>query len=141
MPSSKVSFELIARRFVDAFNQRDADGLIALSDPAIEFHPTMLVGKRQRYDGYDGLRRWVEELKTSGLKHQVRAREVRRREDGFLLLSEVLLGGKLITPSAMVARLSDQHAIIEAHAFLTDAELLAHIGVMPDESSGTASFS
>jgi len=138
MASSQVSFELIARRFVDAFNQRDADGLIALSDPAIEFHPTTLVGKRQRYDGHEGLRRWVAELNASGLGHQVRVREVRPREDGFVLLSEVLLDGKLVTPSAMVARLSAEHAIAEAHAFLTDAELLAHVGVMPNDSSSNA---
>jgi hypothetical protein len=134
MPSSDISFELIARRFIDAFNQRDADGLVALSDPEIEFHPTSLVGKRQRYDGHDGLRRWVAELEASSLRHQVRACEVRQHEDGFILLSEVLLEGKLITPSAMVARLNEEHAIVEARAFLTDAELLARIGVMPDES-------
>jgi hypothetical protein len=138
MPGADVSFDLIARRFVDAFNRRDADGLVALSDPVIEFHPTSLVGRRQRYDGHDGLRRWVAELEASSLGHQVRVREVRPREDGFVLLSEVLLDGKLVTPSAMVARLSDRHAIVEARAFLTDAELLAHIGVMPDESSDIA---
>lgn len=138
MASAEVSFELIARRFVDAFNQRDADGLVALSDPAIEFHPTSLVGKRQRYDGHEGLRRWVAELEASRLKHKVRVREVRPREDGFVLLSEVLLDGKLITPSAMVARLSDQHVIVEARAFLTDAELLTHLGVMPDDFSSRA---
>jgi hypothetical protein len=137
MASSEVSFELIARRFIDAFNQRDADRLVALSDPEIEFHPTTLVGGRQQYDGHDGVRRWLSEVEASGLEHQARVREVRPREGGFVLLSEVLLDGRLITPSAMVARLSEEHAIVEAHAFLTDAELLAHIGVMPDESSGT----
>jgi ketosteroid isomerase-like protein len=134
MFASEISFDLIARRFIDAFNRRDAEGLVALSDPGIAFHPTSLVGKRQRYDGHDGLRRWVAELEKSGLKHQVRVREVHPRGDGFLLLSEVLLDGTLITPSAMIARLSEQHAIVEARAFLTDAELLSQIGVMPGDS-------
>jgi hypothetical protein len=138
MAAANLSFDLIARRFVDAFNQRDADGLVALSDPAIEFHPTSLVGKRQRYDGHDGLRRWVAELETSGIGHQVRAREVRPHEDGFVLLCEVLLDGSPVTLGAMVARLSDRHAIIEARTLLTDAELLARIGVMPLESSDFA---
>lgn len=136
MFASEVSSDLIARRFVDAFNRRDAEGLVALSDPVIAFHPTSLVGKRQRYDGHEGLRRWVAELEKSGIKHQVRVREVCPREDGFLLLSEVLLDGTLITPSAMVARLNDQHAIVEARAFLTDAELLSQVGVRPDNSLG-----
>lgn len=137
MSFAEVSFELIARRFVDAFNRRDADGLVALSAREIEFHPTTLVGSQQRYDGHGGLRRWVAELRASRLEHQVRVREVRPREDGFVLLSEVLLDGNIVTPSAMVARLDEEHAIVEVHAFLTDAELLAYIGVMPDESSGT----
>lgn len=134
MFASEISFELIARRFVDAFNRRDAEGLVALSDPAIEFHPTALVGKRRRYDGHDGLRRWVAELGRSGIEHQARVREVRPRQDGFVLLSEVLLDGTVITPGAMVAHLNERHAIVEARAFLTDAELLAYIGVIPDDS-------
>lgn len=138
MAATEVSFDLIARRFVDAFNRRDADGLVALSDPAIEFHPSSLVGKRQRYDGHDGLRRWVAELETSEIRHQVRAREVRPHEDGFVLLSDVLLDGSLVTPGAMVAHLSNRHAIVWARTFLTDAELLARVGVMPYETSDFA---
>jgi hypothetical protein len=139
MASMGVSFELIARRFVDAFNRRDAEGLVVLSDPAIEFHPTQLVGHRRSYFGHDGLRRWVAELGESRIKHQVRVREVRPREDGFVLLSEVLLDGNLVTPSAMVARLSERHEIAEARAFLTDVEMLTRIGVMPTDSAAPPS--
>jgi hypothetical protein len=136
--ASGISFDLIARRFIDAFNRRDAEGLIALSDPAIEFHPTSLVGSKQRYDGHAGLRRWVVELERSGVEHQVQVREVRPREDGFVILADVLIDGAAVTPGAMVARLNEQHQILEAHVFLTDAELLAHIGVMPGDSTNIA---
>lgn len=138
MTTSDVSFDLIARRFVDAFNRRDADGMVALADPDIEFHPTSLVGSRQRYDGHEGLRLWVEELSASGMEHQVRVREVRPLEDGFALLSEVLLDGAHVSPSAMVARLNQEHAIIEARAFLSDAEMLGYIGVMPEKDLDSA---
>jgi hypothetical protein len=134
MAASDVSFELIARRFVDAFNRRDADGMVALAHPEIAFHPTSLVGSQQRYDGHEGLRLWVEELEASGMGHRVRVREVRPLEDGFALLSEVLLDGAHVSPSAMVARLNREHAIIEVRAFLSDAALLEHIGVMPEKA-------
>jgi hypothetical protein len=138
MAIPEVSFELIARRFVDAFNRRDADGMVALAHPEIEFHPTSLVGTGQRYDGHEGLRRWVAELSASGMQHQVRVREVRPLDDGFALLSEVLLDGAHVSPSAMVARLNQEHVIIEARAFLSDAELLEHIGLMPEKDLDSA---
>jgi hypothetical protein len=138
MFASEISFELIARRFIDAFNRRDADGLLALSDPEIEFHPTSLVGRKQRYDGHLGMRRWVAELEDSGVEHQVRVREVRPRKEGFVILADVLIDGAAITPGAMVARLNGRHQIVEGHVFLTDAELLAHVGVMPGDSTDIA---
>jgi hypothetical protein len=138
MPASEVSFELIARRFVDGFNRRDAESLVALSDPAIAFYPTSVVGTGERYDGHDGLRRWVAELEESGIGHQGRLREVRSLEDGFVLFSDVMLDGRLVTPAALVVRLSERHSIVEARGLLTDPELLTQIGVGVDDSSSLA---
>jgi len=133
MSSGEASPEEIGRRFVYAFNRRDADGLIALADPAIEFHPTILAGERRLYHGHDGLRRWVMELKESGGEHQVRVREVRILEaDRFLVLSEVLLDGKVVTPSAMLARLAPAGGIVEIYAYLSDEQMLIRLGLVPD---------
>jgi SnoaL-like domain len=134
MPVPRVSVEAIGRQFVDAFNRREVEGMIALSDPEIEFHPTTLVGgERQRYDGHDGLRTWASQLNELQLEHQARIREVRPTADGFLILSEVLLGGELVSPSAMLARLNDEGLIVEARAFLTDEETLKQVGWAPEE--------
>jgi hypothetical protein len=122
----------MAGQFIDAFNRRDADAFLALMDATVEFHPTALVGVRRRYDGHEGVRRWLGEVESSQMKHQVRVREVRPTEDGFVLLSEVLLDGKLVSPSAMIARLGVDGKIVEARAFLTDEELLVHLGVIDD---------
>jgi hypothetical protein len=138
MSASKISFELIARRFVEGFNQRDAESLVALSDPGIAFFPTAVVGTGDRYDGHDGLRQWVTQLDESGIGHQGRLREVRPTEDGFVLFSDVMLDGKLITPAALVVVLSKRHLITEARGLLTDSELLTRIGVMADDSSSFA---
>lgn len=133
MAPPKVSIEAIGRQFVDAFNRREFEDLIALCDPEVEFHPTSLVGERRRYDGHEGMRRWVAQLGESQIEHRVRVREVRPTEDGFLLLSEVLLGDELVSPSAMLARLSDDGLIVEARAFLTDEETLKQVGWAPDD--------
>jgi ketosteroid isomerase-like protein len=133
MAGQKVAIEVIGRQFVDAFNRRDIEDLIALSDPAIEFHPTSLVGERRRYDGHEGLRRWLTDLDASQIDYQVRVKEVRPTDDGFLILSEVLLDGELVSPSAMLARIDDG-LIVEARAFLTDPETLRQVGWVPDEA-------
>lgn len=134
MPVPGVSIEQIGRRFVDAFNRRNVEDLIALSDAQIEFHPTSLVGARRRYDGHDGLRRWVVQLDESRIEHQVRVKEVRPLDGGFLVISEVLLGGELVSPSAMLAKLNEAGLIVEARAFLTDPETLRQVGWAPDDA-------
>jgi SnoaL-like domain len=134
MRAARVSVETIGRRYVDAFNRRDIEGLVALSHPAIEFRPTMLVGARRRYDGHEGLRRWFEELGGSEIELQIRVREVRALGgDGFLVLSEIFLDDdKLVSPAAMLARLADDGRIVEARSFLTDEEMLRQVGWAPD---------
>jgi len=132
MAPPKVSIEAIGRQFIDAFNRREAEELIALCDPGIEFRPTSLVGERRRYNGHEGLRRWVAELDESRIEHQVRIREVRPTENGFLVLSEVLLDGEFVSPSAMLARLNEAGLIVKARAFLTDEETLKQVGWAPE---------
>jgi hypothetical protein len=126
--------ERIGRRFVDAFNRRDVDELVALADPDIEFHPTSIVGARRVYRGHDGLRRWATELGIAEIGHEVRVREVRQLDESrFLLLCEVLVDGELVTPSAMLARLTEAGRIVEAHAYLTDEETLTQVGIVPKQ--------
>jgi len=126
--------ETIGLEFIDAFNRRDADGLVALANESIEFHPTALVGERRSYHGHDGLRRWVSDLGSSRIKHQVRVREIRVLDESrFLVLSEVLLDDEVVAPSAMLTRLTDAGLIAEAQAYLTDEHLLTQLGVVPEQ--------
>lgn len=125
--------EAIARSFIEAFNRRDADGLVALADPEIEFHPTPLVQTDSRYHGHDGLRRWLEEVE--GVGHRVRVRDVRtldRRH--FLILSDVLIGDEAVSPLTILGLLSDAGAIAEVHAFLSDEQTLTQVGVTPENT-------
>ncbi len=131
MGAEELPVEELARRFIDAFNRRDTDALIVLSHAQIEFLPTILVGQRAVYHGHDGLRRWVDDLKTSGAAHEVRVRKVRvLAPDRFAVLTEVLLDGELLSPSAMVAWLEDG-LIIRAKAYLSDERTLIRVGVIP----------
>ncbi len=129
--------ERIAHGFIDAFNRRDVDGLIAFADPDIKFHPTVLVGDIRAYRGHEGLRRWVEDLSSAEAEHQVRVREVRPLDSVyFIVLSDVLLYGEVLGPSAMLGRLTATGEIGEAHAYLSDESMLATLERMRAERSG-----
>jgi hypothetical protein len=131
MGAEELPVEELARRFIDGFNRRDADTLVALSHPRIEFLPTILVGQRAVYHGHEGLRRWVEDLRASSAAHEVHVRTVRvLPPDGFVALTEVLLDGELLSPSAMIAKLEDR-LIVRAKAYLSDERTLIRVGVLP----------
>jgi hypothetical protein len=136
MSRTEASLGTVGHRFVEAFNRRDANALIALTDPEVEFSPTSLVSTRRTYRGHDGMRRWVSELRQSAIEHQVRVREVRVLDAArIVVLSEVLLGGESISPSAMLARLSPDGLIVEAHAYLTDEPMLIQLGLLAEPVS------
>lgn len=131
MTKEELPVDELAERFVDAFNRRDADGLVALAHPQVEFVPTILVGQRAVYQGHDGMRRWVADLVASGAVHQVRVREVRQlANDRIALLTEVLIEGDVTSPSAMVAVLREG-LIVHAKAYLSDERTLIRVGVLP----------
>lgn len=132
MAVPRVSIETVARQFVDAFNRRDVEGMVALSDPEIAFHPSALVGERRHYHGHEGLGRWVADLDSAQFGYRVEVKEVRATERGFLALSEIMLANELVSPAAMLARLNDDGLIVEARSFLTDEETLKQVGWVPD---------
>jgi ketosteroid isomerase-like protein len=50
------------RGFVEAFNARDVEALIAYCDPNIELHSAFAAVGGAVYHGHDGLRRWHRDL-------------------------------------------------------------------------------
>src|ERR1700677_4178351 len=81
----------MGRRWVEAFNRRDADALIACADAEIALHPTLLAGGRRTYRGHEGLRLWLADVAATGLRHTVEADVVRRSSSGELVISGRIL--------------------------------------------------
>lgn len=130
--TDSTAFGALARAFVEGFNDRDADVLVALADPRIVFRPTALVGRRRVYHGHAGLRRWVAELDALHLDIQLHIREIRtQRPSGFLVLSKLRVDDELIADSAMLASLHEGK-IVEAHGYLTDEWMLVRLGLITD---------
>jgi hypothetical protein len=115
----------IAQQFVDAFNRRDANDLVALVDPGFEWRPSVLVGGRRTYHGHQGLRQWLADLARLPVEHHARIHDVEVIDDQcFLVHSEVLIDDEPVTPSSMVARLGEDGKLVEARAYLSDEPLL-----------------
>lgn len=132
--SDRDVFTALASGFVQAFNARDADALVALAQPRIVFHPTSLAGHRRTYHGHAGLRRWVAEIDAADVDVQLQIREIRPLwPSGFLVLSKLHVGDELITDSAMIASVH-QDKIVEAHGYHSDEQMLAHLDLIPHAS-------
>lgn len=50
----------------------------------------------------------------------------------FLVVSEVLIGGEPLSPSAMIAEVDENGKVVSAQAYLTDLEMLTQTGILAD---------
>jgi ketosteroid isomerase-like protein len=53
------------RRIYEAFNARDVDGLVALSDPSVAVQSVFAAVSGTVYHGHDGVRRWQGDLEEA----------------------------------------------------------------------------
>ena len=67
LPVAQVP-ERVVSRWVDAFNARDLDGMLACLAADVDLHPLRLSGLRASYRGHDGVREWFAQLKR--LRHE-----------------------------------------------------------------------
>jgi SnoaL-like domain len=122
--------EAIARRFVEAFNERDSEKFVSFADPEVDFHPTPLAHAEKLYHGHDGLRQWMEDIEGTGIGHSIHVKEVRTLDRSqFLILADVMVGGEPVSPFAILGKLGKARKVVEVRTFLSDARTLAQVGV------------
>jgi SnoaL-like domain len=63
-----LSSDVLVRQWVDAFNARDFEGMLARIDSEVRLHPLRLRGLDCSYDGYDGVQRWF--ARPTQLRHE-----------------------------------------------------------------------
>jgi ketosteroid isomerase-like protein len=125
----------LQRRFTKAFNARDVDALIALSDPNVEVHSTF-AELGAVYQGHAGLRRWHRDFEEAW-------EEVRVEPEAYCDLGEQILvlsvwrargrhsGVDVALPAAQAGRWRDGHlTYIKGYAHREDA--FDELGVSPD---------
>ncbi|HZE06180.1 MAG TPA: nuclear transport factor 2 family protein, partial [Solirubrobacteraceae bacterium] len=73
--------------WVNAFNARDIDGILAVLAHDVDFHPFRLGGIPASYRGHDGVREWLERLGTFRHEHRIILHETRDLGDGRVFAS------------------------------------------------------
>jgi ketosteroid isomerase-like protein len=121
----------ISKAFLDAFNNRDADAWVAAFHADGSYRASVLTRTQACYRGSAELRKFIEEVIERGIQHRGRLSGLRMLdEDRFLLTTDVMIGGDVVTPAAMLVRAEDGK-IVEATAYLSEDETLISLGMVP----------
>ena len=119
-------------RWVDAFNGRDLEGMLARFHPEVRFHPLRLVGLDGSYRGHDGVRRWF--VRRTQLRHEhvlVLSDVHGAGDDQVLAVGALTLAGDFeVAPFCALHRIADG-LIVAAHHYLTDPDMLERLGLVP----------
>jgi ketosteroid isomerase-like protein len=135
-----MSLENVAlhRRFVEAFNRRDIDSLIAFCDPGIEFHSAFAAVGGAVYHGHDELRRWHGDLQD------VWGEELDVEVEAYFDLGEDVLafyilhgrgrhsGVEVAMPNALLATWRDG-LIVYFRVYAHREDALSDLGVSEDD--------
>jgi hypothetical protein len=108
----------------DAFNRRDVDVMISLTDSSVVIRPVTISHGRREYPGHQGLRAWMSDVDAAGHDQRVAPQEVRQLEPGrWALLGQFLISGATDSPFASLAAI-DNGLIREIRDFLSEERIL-----------------
>jgi ketosteroid isomerase-like protein len=126
------------QRFVDAFNARDIEAVIAYCDPAIEFHSAFAAVGGGVYHGHAGMRSWHRDFEDIW-GTQVRVDVERYFDLGERVLAFYVLHGSgrhsgvaVAMPNAVVARWRDG-LIVHFQVYPHREDALTDLGVSEHE--------
>ena len=130
-PSAADTRRAIVSRWVDAFNARDLDAMLACLAEGVDFHPCRLSGLGTSYSGHDGVREWFGRLERLRHEHKIVLSETRDLGDGRVFArGRLSLGGSAeVGPFSAVQRI-DGGLIVAAHHYLTEPDLLEALGLV-----------
>ncbi len=113
--------EATVRRWFDAFNSRNLEGMLACMHPYVDFHPLRLPGIESAYSGHGGVRGWFAELRRLKHNHRIELAEVSASSDGKLVAAGTLRTDDPAEPASFWAlQRFEGGMIIAAHHFLSD---------------------
>ncbi len=131
VPVAQIS-EHVVSRWVDAFNGRDLNGMLACLGAEVRFHPLRLSGLAAAYHGHDGVRVWFAQLRRLRHEHRIVVSDARAvGEEQVIAVGSLSLAGEPdIGPFCGLHRLAGG-LIVAAHHYLTDPDMIEYLGLVP----------
>jgi SnoaL-like domain len=122
----------IVSRWVEAFNARNLEGMLALLDPWVDLYPLKLFGLDGSYRGHGGVRAWFAQLERHCHDYEIGLSEVRTVVEGKVVAfgSLRLVGEPDIAGFCAVHRIREG-LIVAAHHCVSDPEMIEHLGLIP----------
>jgi ketosteroid isomerase-like protein len=133
---------VVVRRAFDAFSRRDEPALLALLDPAVEFHaPTASLARGGRpYLGHAGMREYLRDAAEVWAELRIEPREFRELDDLVVALGRVYAwgAGRVVdAPAGWVWRVRNGLAIA-IRVYETPADALSAVGILGPTQAGQA---
>lgn len=112
--------EATVRRWFDAFNSRDLEGMLACMHPHVDFHPLRLHGLDSGYRGHGGVREWFAALQRMEHRHRVELAAVQESAGGKLVASGRLAAAAAGPTAFWAVERFEGGMIVAAQHFLSD---------------------
>ena len=123
--------ETVVSRWVDSFNARDLERMLACLSEDVDFHPVRMSGLGASYRGHDGVREWFARLRRLGHDYRIVLAEARDAGDGRVFASGSLtLGGEAdVGPFCALHRIAGG-VIVSAHQYHSDPDMIEQLGLI-----------
>lgn len=112
----------LLRRWINAFNMRDLDGMLTLMHADVRLHPLRLNGLERSYRGHDGIRKWFARLRELGLGHRLAVSNVRADGDKTIAIGTLRLEPGDDPVRFWILDQIEDGLIVSANHYLTDPD-------------------
>jgi ketosteroid isomerase-like protein len=119
----------VALRWAEALNARDVDVLLDLATEDVVCDP-LQISVSGRYEGHDGLRRWMGEVTTHDPGHRVAIERLATvAEDRVAVFGTLMMEGRPASPYTLLVIVRDGK-VAAMRSYLTDEETLTTLGLL-----------
>lgn len=100
---SRHADEATVRRWFDAFNSRDLEGMLACMHPHVDFHPLRLHGLSDSYEGHRGVSEWFAGLQKMKHYHRIELAQTSAVGSRRVIAAGTLTGANSAGPASFWA--------------------------------------
>ena len=123
----------IARRWVGAYNRRDFDGLIGLTDPGVVLDNSNAAFDGAVYRGHDGVREWLSWVRGMWKRQQFRPQEFIPVGEDQVIVSVLLVSVgrddvETVAHGAAITTMREEK-VTQLKTFQSRAEALKAVGL------------